>query len=107
MHRVPNPPKTPLVSAAEKRAQKGFGVRHRGAVGPVAALVMFASVGAVADECRSAVASAAASCPAAASPGIIVHGGEPARRRYSALDSMASLHIRLEGGGSHTHPRSY
>lgn len=80
MHRVPNPPKMPLVSAAEKRAQKGFGVRHRVTVAWAAAAVMLVSSGAVADECPSAVAGASAPCPAGPLPSIIVHGVEPARR---------------------------
>jgi hypothetical protein len=75
MHRVPNPPKMPLVPAAEKRAQKGFGVRNRAASGLVVAAVMVVSSGASADECPAA----AASCPVV-SPSIIVHGVEPARR---------------------------
>ena len=87
MHRLPNPPKMPLASAAEKRTHKGFGVRRGTAVGLAAAVLLSVSPGAWADECPSAVAGASASCPAVPPSSIVVHGLE--RGRATAIRDHA------------------
>lgn len=84
MNRLPNPPKVPVISAAETRAK----VRGVVSMGSVLALVAIVAAGARADdvvpaaECPSSAACASSCRPATGEPraaSIIVVGTDPAR----------------------------